>query len=163
MAKEIKSMWRNFSGKPKKFTPDSLWKSACDYFKWIDDNPFYEQDFRGKDATEVSLRKMRPYTIHGLCVFLGVNTKYFNDLRYGIEGKEDEDSRRYSEVITRIYDIVYEQKFSGAAVGFFQQNIIARDLGMTEKSETKSENVNLNIEPSQEEAARIAAAILKDI
>ncbi|MFC0183379.1 terminase small subunit [Pseudarcicella hirudinis] len=39
----------------------------------------------------------------------------------------------FLEVITRIEEIVYVQKFEGAAVGAFNANIIARDLGLADK------------------------------
>lgn len=43
----------------------------------------------------------------------------------------------YLVVIARIEDIVYNQKFSGAASGFLNPNIIARDLGLADKTESK--------------------------
>ena len=48
---------------------------------------------------------------------------------------ECSDSKGYLEVTTRIRQIVYNQKFEGAASGFLNPNIIARDLGMVDKQE----------------------------
>ena len=45
------------------------------------------------------------------------------------------DYKDFSQVITRIGKIIYDQKFSGAASGFFNANIIARDLGLADKKE----------------------------
>lgn len=120
---------RSKHGRDKLFaSPELLWEAACEYFQWCEDNPLIEVDFKGKDAERVELPKMRALTIHGLCIYLGVNTKYFNDFRDA--GHED-----FSEVLTRIMDIIYNQKFTGAAAGFLNPNIIARDLGLTDKKE----------------------------
>ena len=41
----------------------------------------------------------------------------------------------FSAVTTRIEDIIYEQKFTGAAADLLNPNIIARDLGLADKKE----------------------------
>ena len=46
-----------------------------------------------------------------------------------------DDEKDFSSVITRIEQTIYAQKFEGAAVGSFNANIIARDLGLKDKSE----------------------------
>lgn len=115
---------------------DLMWKAACEYFQWCDDNPFMETDFRGKDAKEVKLPKMRPYTIHGLCVYLRCHSKYFYEFEDSIKDRTDDESNAFRETIIRIKEIIYNQKFSGAAAGFFNANIIARDLGLTDKTST---------------------------
>ena len=43
------------------------------------------------------------------------------------------------EVITRIRETAYNQKFTGAAADLLNANIIARDLGLSDKKEM---NVN---------------------
>lgn len=107
-------------------TPEILWASACEYFEWCDANPWQQQNWVGKDGDEVVRKLTRPYTLSGLCVFMECGEQTFRDYRV----KED-----FSEVITRIEQIIRTQKFEGAAVGLFNANIIARDLGLTEKSE----------------------------
>lgn len=113
-------------------SPQMLWDAACEYFQWCDDNPFIEVDFRGKDADQVSLPRMRPYTIQGLCLYLDCNTAYLREFK---ESEKYKDNKDFSAIITRIEEIIYNQKFSGAASGFFNSNIIARDLGLSDKSE----------------------------
>jgi len=129
---------RSKHGRDKIFeSKEMLWEEACKYFQNCVDNPLIEVDFVGKDAKRVEKPKMRAFTLHGLCLYLGVNTKYFNDLRDGLTGKEDEISKDYSEVVTRIIETIYEQKFTEAAAGFLNQNIISRDLGLVDKKETE--------------------------
>ncbi len=121
---------RSKHGRDKLFeTPELMWEAAGEYFQWCVDNPLIEIDFRGKDLDQVELPKMRPFTMHGLCSYLGCNTAYFRSFKSQERaGKED-----FSTVIAQIEETVYNQKFSGAAAGFLNANIIARDLGLQDK------------------------------
>ncbi|MFB4060974.1 terminase small subunit, partial [Escherichia coli] len=43
----------------------------------------------------------------------------------------------FSDVTSRAEDIIYDQKFSGAAADLLNANIIARDLGLKEQSQVE--------------------------
>lgn len=132
--------WKNRSKHGRKMlfeSPELLWEAACEYFIWCDENPLIEIDFKGKDATEVKLPKMRAYTLHGLCIYLDCSTAYFRTFKQ--EQKNKESSKDFLSVVTRIEEVIYEQKFTGAAAGFLNPNIIARDLGLADKTESKVE------------------------
>lgn len=107
-------------------SPELLWEAACEYFEWCEANPLIEVDYRGKDLARVELPKMRPFTLHHLCNYLDCGAAYFRQFKSDVEG--------FSTVVTRIEQIIYTQKFEGAATGFFNANIIARDLGLHEVS-----------------------------
>lgn len=124
--------------------PKLLWKAAVEYFTWCEDHPLMETDFRGKDADEVHIPKMRAFTISGLCLFLDCGSKYFYQFQQSLEGRNDDESRDFSNIISKIIETIYTQKFTGAAAGFLNPNIIARDLGLTDKQEIKQLNQNLN-------------------
>lgn len=124
--------------------PKLLWKAAVEYFTWCENNPLYEVDFRGKDATEVNIPKMRAFTMSGLCLFLGCGSKYFYDFKEALAGRNDEISRDFSDIVSKIIETIYTQKFTGAAAGFLNPNIIARDLGLTDKQEMKVLNQSPN-------------------
>lgn len=127
---------RSKHGRDKLFTtPELLLEAACEYFQWCEDNPLIEVDFKGKDANRVELPKMRAFTLHGLCIYLDANTVYFNHFKDSLKGKDDELSKGFSKVISHIYEIIYNQKFTGAAAGFLNPNIIARDLGLRDSTE----------------------------
>lgn len=131
---------RSKHGRDKLFaTPDLLWEAACEYFEWCEKNPFEEIDYRGKDAKKVILPKMRPFTIHGLCSYLDCNTNYFKDFDKATREKTDDVSKGFSSVLTRIKETIYNQKFSGAAAGFLNHSIIARDLGLADKKQLGGE------------------------
>lgn len=143
---------RSKHGRDKIFkTPELMLEAASEYFQWCEDNPFYEvvlsknyskpfKDANGEvyfPPNTENLPKMRPFTMQGLCIFLGVNTVYFNQFEEGLKGKDDETSKDFSKIVTHIRDIIYNQKYSGAASGFLNPNIIARDLGLSDTREIK--------------------------
>ena len=117
-------------GRPPKYSdPNDLWTEFLAYAKHIQDNPLIMVDFRGKDATEVKLPKMRPMTKGGFALFCG-----FSGWRE-VDNQRERDEH-FSQIVTRIEDCIYNQKLEGAASGFFNPSIIARDLGLAEKQES---------------------------
>lgn len=138
-------------GRDKIFTtPEILWECATDYFQWVDDNPFYISEAKvvssgkgeGSEVQIVEIPKKIPYTMQGLCIYLGVNTKYFNDFTDMLSKneslfneKDNQLNKDFSEIITRIKEVIYNQKFSGASANIFNANIIAKDLGLIDKKE----------------------------
>lgn len=134
---------RSKHGRDRLFTtPKLLWEAAVGYFQWCEDNPLLETDFRGKDATEVLIPKMRAFTMSGLCIYLDCGMKYFYQFQSSLEGRTDPQSLDFSNIISRIIEVIYTQKFTGAAAGFLNPNIIARDLGLTDKQEIKQLHTN---------------------
>ena len=124
-------------GRDKIFTdPEILWQSALEYFEWCNQNPLIEIDFVGKDALQVEKPKMRAFTWSGLELYLDIDS-----LR---EYKSNPDYKEFSHVITRIEKIMYTQKFEGAAAGFLNPNIIARDLRLND-GEPPQTNVTVRI------------------
>ena len=120
---------RSKHGRDKLFaTPELMWEAAKEYFEWCESNPLIEIDYKGKDADRVELPKMRAFTMQGLCLYLDCNTRYFNQFK-------ETCTSDFSSVITRIEEIIFNQKFTGAAAGFLNPNIIARDLGLVDKKE----------------------------
>jgi hypothetical protein len=111
-----------------------------EYAQWIENSPLNEVDFRGKDATEVVLPKMRAMTKDHFSLACGLSG--WDVLESYKERGED-----FKEVITRIEKFIYYQKFAGSAAGFLNPNIIARDLGLTDKKEhdVKLPDADINI------------------
>jgi hypothetical protein len=119
-------------GRPRKIeSPEKLWEYACEYFEQVDNNPFKREEFiRGGDKAgkKVSLNSMMPYTWAGLDEYLIKHRiiSSIEDYRQNRNGAYDD----FLGVITRINQVMWNQKFSGAAVGALKENIIARELGM---------------------------------
>ena len=91
-------------------------KPHANTFNGVNPTPLNAIDFKGKDAIQVTIPKMRPFTLHGLCLYLDVNTGYFNDFEKGL--KENQVDKDFSAIITRIKETIYDQKFSGAIIKF---------------------------------------------
>ncbi|GAA0484367.1 hypothetical protein GCM10009413_20670 [Tatumella punctata] len=71
---------------------------------------------------------MRAMTIVGLCIFLDIARSAWYTFK-AMEG--------FSDITTRAEEIIYDQKFSGAAADLLNANIIARDLGLKEQSQVE--------------------------
>lgn len=114
---------------PKFASPEDLWDACLEYFHWVEDNPLKEAKVAQNKGAPVilELNKMRAMTIVGLCVFLDITQSTWAEWR---KSRDD-----LSAVITRVEQIIYQQKFSGAAADLLNANIIARDLGLADKSE----------------------------
>ncbi len=135
--------------KPIFESPDQLWDAAVEYFNWVEENPLWSSktvQFQGAPV-DLPEAKMRAMTTQGLCIFLDID--YQSWLNY--KNKKD-----FFEVASRIEAIIYQQKFSGAAAELLNPNIIARDLGLAEKKETKT-TIALEDLPDAEIEARIQA------
>ena len=130
--------WRAKTGAPKKIpTPGIMWDLACKYFQMVDEMPYEKQDFikGGEQAgTIIRLESIQPYTWAGFEDYLAEN-----DILAKLDDYISNKEGRYAEftaIIARIRGVMYDQKFRGAAVGAFKENIIARDLGLTDKTES---------------------------
>lgn len=122
---------RSSHGRSPKFeSPEALWSACTEYFVWIEDNPLYETKafaFQGT-VTQEAIPKMRAMTIIGLCLFLDIDRSTW----YALKAKEG-----FSDITTRAEEVIYNQKFSGAAADLLNANIIARDLGLKEQSQVE--------------------------
>lgn len=125
---------RSSHGRNPKFrNPEEMHSACVEYFEWVEENPLYEAKpfaYQGVVVQE-PVAKMRAMTIAGLCNFLDIGVSTWDDYRR----KED-----FSEVATRIEQIIQQQKFEGAAADLLNPNIIARDLGLSEKHD-----INANV------------------
>lgn len=139
--------------------PEKLRESCYEYFEEVDSNPLREQIiYQGEVASE-SKNLMQAMTLEGLCVFLGITDQTW----YNYKKKDD-----FLEVILEAEMIMKNQKFTGAAAGQLNPNIIARDLGLKDVNSTEltgknggpveTKNINLNMDP--EEASRIYREML---
>lgn len=121
-------------GREKIFSsPEVLWQSACEYFDHVDANPIkVEEPIKSGDkaGTCMTVNRARPYTLRGLCLFLGCDQQTFDNYR---KKPEYED---YFGICEQIVECCYTQKFEGASSGIFNASIIARDLGLVDKKAT---------------------------
>lgn len=124
-----------------------LRKEVDSYFEWCQKNPFKEQviqkikvDRYREEIKKVDVNKPRPFTLIGLCLYLGVNTRYFEEFRKLVYGKTRGKYKDFPAVLTYIEETIRDQKYTGAASGFFNASIVARDLGLADKTDSKQEH-----------------------
>lgn len=79
-------------------------------------------------GTLMEMPRMRAMTIQGLCNFLQIGTSTWSDYK---------SKDGFSDIITRVEGIIFQQKFEGASADLLNPNIIARELGLKEKSEVE--------------------------
>ena len=111
--------------KPIFATPDKLWDACLEYFKDVEENPLIEGKlctFNGRSWIE-SVPKMQIMTKNGLTLFLDITNTTWESY------KENPD---FTEVCEKAEKVIREQKLAGAAAGFLNPMIIARDLGLRE-------------------------------
>lgn len=134
-------IWRmaECPGRPKKFdSPEALWEKCVGYFDWVNDNPFIEHKATQFQGVQVDMHNelQRPMTKEGLAIFLGIH--------YSTWMEWAKPESEFSEVVKHADQIIYDNKFSGATAGFFNSNIIARDLGLSDKKDLTSSDGSLS-------------------
>jgi len=129
---------RSKHGRDKLFaSADALWEACCEYFEWVEANPLYEMKAFAYQGVVVQepVAKMRAMTMGGLCIFLDIDETTWREWR---------KSEDFSPVVLRVDKVIYEQKFTGAAADLLNPNIIARDLGLTDKQDVTTNGESLN-------------------
>jgi hypothetical protein len=113
--------------------PAKLEDACLEYFEVTTNSPLFEDKvaFYEGCASHEPVEKMRPFTIGGLCLFLGIVEMTWREWRK----RED-----LSAIIAWAEGVIREQKFAGAAAGLLNPSIIARDLGLADKQEHTGEN-----------------------
>jgi hypothetical protein len=108
--------------------PEDMWNACCEYFEWVERHPLTAAElvkYQGK-AKVTKVPKMRAMTISGLCIFLDISQETWFQYR---------KKEGFSEVCTRVENIIRTQKFEGAAADLLNPAIIARDLGLADRRE----------------------------
>jgi len=133
---------REYDGRPKKFeSPKQFLNECMDYFKWCDNNPWYRNEAikSGNDAGRIiKIPTKRPYTLVGLCNYLGIVENTFKNY------ESDENYKDYFTVVTHVRNIINNDQLEGACVDAYNANIIARVLGLVEKTNNTNKNLNIN-------------------
>ena len=142
---------RSKHGRDKLFSsPEMLWEAATEYFQWCDANPWNineqlkqkpiipkDSGLKAEEIKEmlnpiVHIPTSRPYTISGFCLYVDCSQQTF--FNYA----KDKEYKDFFDIITRIRECIETQQFEGATVGVFNPNIIARKLGLIDKTDHTS-------------------------
>lgn len=124
---------RSSHGRDPKFENAADLEDAClQYFDWNERNPLYKDQlvtFQGA-ASHEPIAQMRAMTIHGLCMFIGIARSTWDEWR---TSRPD-----FSDVLARVEDGIFRQKFEGASADLLNAGIIARELGLADKKDIRS-------------------------
>ena len=144
-------------GRDKIFaSAELLWESCCEYFQWVEDNPLWENkvaQFQGS-VVDMPAAKMRAMTIGGLCIFLDIHRGTWNEWR---------NNKDFSEVIEKAEAVIYEQKFTGAAADLLNSNIIARELGLSDKSDIAHTSPDGSMTPKAFDLSQVSTEDLQNL
>lgn len=125
---------RSTHGREKLFaTPDLLWEAATEYFNWVDAHPWYKVEANKTTGKLIKIPTVRPYTLRAFFLYVHASENFWSEFK---KAKHQD----FLGVIEQIENAMYSQKFEGAAVGAFNANIIARDLGLRDKTEITGED-----------------------
>lgn len=111
-------------------TPEDFLAAVVEYFQWSDANPLKEETvgfFQGT-VCRGDASKLRAFSKQALATYLGMPVSRLDSYKARKEPA-------WREVIELIEQVIYEQKFSAAAAGLLNSNIMTRDLGLSEKKE----------------------------
>jgi hypothetical protein len=118
--------------------PNDLWEAACKYFEWCENNPHNEgKHFHHEGISKVGkVPRNRVPTVTGLCVFLGVSEVTF--CQWGsLDGKNAIPD--LYPAVQHIRAVIRDEKFTGAAAGVLNANLIARDLALMDRKSVTSD------------------------
>ncbi len=115
--------------------PDDLWTAACEYFEWVQANPLYEDkvNFHQGQAVHEAIPKMRAMTIQALTFFIDISDETWANYC---------NNKDFIGITTQIKKVIYSQKFEGAAADMLNSNIIARELGLSDKVQNEHTGAN---------------------
>lgn len=146
---------RIVSGRPPKYTPKQWAEKMMDYLDYMDGHTWDKQEAiksGDKVGTLISVPTKTPLTIQGFCNFAGVSSELY--ARY----KSDKGFEDYHGITTYMDGIIKQNQLEGSMVGAYNPNIVARLLGLAEKTETDHTSggqslppVVINIQPLKED------------
>lgn len=128
--------FRNKHGRNFKYTPEGLWDEAVKYFEWMSERVWNKKEaIKSGDlaGTIMDVPITTPMSIESFCLFADIDRKTFDN--YESNSKEYQD---FFHIITRIRGIIESQQLEGATVGTYNANIIARKLGLADKTDVTS-------------------------
>lgn len=134
--------------KPIFANAEILHKMCIEYFEWVEAHPLYEsKPFQFKGSIIIAeMPKMRAMTISGLCLFLDIEPPTWRDYK---------SQKAFSFVCAKVEETIRTQKFEGASADLLNPAIIARDLGLADRTEITGKNQGpVEIEYTNEDRAR---------
>jgi len=143
--KKVKNLWElpvPKVGRHFKLTPPELVEKCLEYFEWVIENPLKESklvSYQGESVVE-EVPKMRAMTVHGMSLFVGINYQTWYTWR--------DPDHPLRDTVAWADSVMRQYKFDGAAADLLNSNIIARDLGLVDKSDYSSADGSMTPQPN---------------
>lgn len=137
-------------GRPVSYEPQELWEKAVEYFEWCKASPLKEGKLFGTGLSG-KVDHPKAFTKQGFCAFAGISPRTFDT--YAVRAE-------YEQITDTIRAIMFDQKFSAAAVGLMNPNLIARELGLADRIKQETQLTDMTedqLEERYEELRRKAA------
>lgn len=118
-------------GRERMFADPEALREACnEYFKSVAENPLFDEKvgFSEGAAIYAPIPKPRAMSLSSLCLFIGIPLKTYYDWK---NTRAD-----LLPVLVEAEQVIWGQKFEAAAAGLLNANIISRELGLADKTET---------------------------
>jgi len=153
---------RGTSGRKRKYeNPEDLKNAINEWLTVMNDRTWIKQDFikSGPEAGKIiELETPAPLTIQSLCLWLGVNIQYFNELEASINRIQDREiANEFSAIITHVKSLISMQKIEGAVAGIYNPMLVARIEGLRDQQDITSNNNTIQgITLSKEDIKRIS-------
>lgn len=112
------------NGRPKDYTAKAFSDKFEEYLAWMKKHPYRRVKPFGTGVVSISYED-RPLTIGSFCIFAGINRQTFHNY--------ENNAPEFVDIIARIRQTIHDQKLAGAAMGDYESNLIARDLGIGDK------------------------------
>lgn len=113
--------------------PEKLLQAFREYVKYCNDNPDYATEWKGRGLVKIPLKRV--LLLQGFLMYCNTHTEWWYQFK---KSKTYERDPGFAEVMKLIEQTIYNDKFSGAANGKLNANLIIRDLRL-------SENINMDV------------------
>jgi len=131
--------FRNKHGRDHQYTPDAFWDEAEKYFAWMANRVWVKNEaVKSGDlaGTLIKIPTSTPMSIESFCMFADISVKTFHNY---------EKHNDFVQVCSRIRSVVELHQFEGATVGAYNPSIIARKLGLTDKTDVTTNGESINV------------------
>ena len=138
--------FRNKHGNDFKYTPEDFWSEAVKYFDWISKSVWNKKEAikSGELAgTLIDIPTQTPMSIQSFCLFADISDETFANYISNEGNYKD-----FFGIATRIKGIIESNQFEGATVGAYNPNIIARKLGLVDKTDISSMGEKISVPTS---------------
>lgn len=156
---DTKRLFDNLKGRKARYSPEDLADEFKKYIADLEEHQIevettyrYQSEESGRRQQNRTQKFARPPKILDFVTrWLGMTHQWWYTLPNGRRGAD------YAAVIERIKQYCYDVKFDGAVCGFYNANIIARDLGLKDNiAVTRNEaEDNMSIEEVDAEIKRL--------